>query len=222
MQYNNPSPMNPAGQYNDMNYNPRPSYFEEGSGDSSFANMHKGPNGNYTRDSLNYGGVTDLLPAPPADPRWNYSDPDMESYMPITHGVLDSKAASLSLTLDWVRMARSLSTEDNPYIRDYSEVRPLNNSLEESDNKPDMNPNDPDDGEDTSDTMHRQPMPRSRAMGPQSLMGQFDPNNKDDGPGAFISTVSPGSADGTRYSIPSYKVNKPAQELPTFDWGKDH
>jgi len=223
MQFNNPSPMNPAGQYNDMNYNPRPTYFEQGSGDSSFANLHSSPNGNYTRDSLNYGGVTDMLVVPPADPRWGNQPPKMRETMPVTPGGMkDPRTASLARRLDRCILAKRLSDEDNPYIRDYSEVRPLNNSMDASVNKPELDPNDPQNPEDSAATLHQQPSPRSRAMGPQSLMGQFDPNNKGDGPGAFIETVSPGSADGTRFSIPSYKTQRPSPGLPSLDFIKDH
>ena len=211
--------MNANGQYNNMNNNPRTTYFEEGTGDSSFANLHNAPNGNYTRDSLNYGGITDLLIVPPADPRWNNSDPEMHDYMPITGlTVSDPRTAALAKRIDAVIiMAKKLSDEDNPYIRDYSEVRPLNNALEESVNKPELDPNGIGDSDDAGETMHRQPMPRSRAIGPQSLMGQFDPNNQDEGDAPPFVSVVPGAG-----RVPSYKTQKPAEVLPTFDFVKDH
>ncbi len=219
MQFNYPSPMNPAGQYNDMNYNPRPTYFEQGSGDSSFSNLHTSPNGNYSRDTMAFGGVTDLLLVPPADPRWVNEAANFEESMPVTRGTTTTASLVDMLDAQIMHEAKKLSTEDNPYIRDYSEVRPLNNNME-SINAPEQDPNDIQDQEDVGGSLHQQPSPRSRATGPQSLMGQFDPNNAQFDP--FISTVSPGSADGTRFSVPSYKLNRPAPTLLSMDLFKDH
>ena len=236
MQFNNPSPMNPAGQYNDMNYNPRPTYFEEGTGDSSFANLHNAPNGNYTRDSLNFGGVTDLLITPPADPRWTDDDANLGASMPMTGlAVSDpreesappppappsNKTSAVSMLIDreMMRTAKSLSTEDNPYIRDYSNTTPLNNSLTDSVNAPELDPNKPQSDHDEYGSLH-QTQPRLRAIGPQGPLAQFDPTNQTADP--YIETVCPPSADGTRFSLPSFKTKRPVPGLSSTDFVRDH
>lgn len=224
MQFNQPSPLNPAGQFNDMNYNPRPSYFEEGTGDSSFSNLHTPNNGCYSRDSLNFGGVTDLLVVRPADPRWVDESPDLAEMLPMTSdATADPKLASLSSQID-LKMAKMLSTEDNPYIRDYSEVRPLNADLDFSVNKPERDPNDPQNPEDVGDSLHQQPNPRYRAIGGGGDAGghgdQFDPNQSTADP--FIDVTSPGSADGHSFTMPSYKTKRPVSDLPMGEFFKDH
>ena len=225
MQYNmqiNASPLNSGeGQYNNMSYNPRPSYFQEGSGDSNFADMHAAPNGSYTPESLTFGGVTDMLEVPPADPRWTNDPEVLHEEMPISvHTVPNPRTAALSNLLDDVilKTSRRLSNDDNPFIKDYSEVRPLNDTSL-SVNSPQMDPNKPNDPVDSTDTLH-QTQPRLRSIGPQGPLAQFDPNQLTADP--YIETVCPASADGTRYSIPSFKTQRPAPTLPSFDFIKDH
>ena len=217
----NQSVLDPGGQYNDMNYNPRPSYFEEGTGDSSCSNLHNKNNGNYSRDSLNFGGVTDMLVVRPADPRWTNDPVDLGKMLPMT-GEASSKMAALANLLDHTMMkqAQQLGTDDNPYLRDYSEVRPLNADLDFSVNAPEKDPNDPQNQEDVGGSLHMQPNIRTRARGPQAPMGQFDPNQATTD--SFITTVNPTGAMGARYTLPGWKESRPFSELCSTNFLPDH